>query len=307
VASTQRHEDHGDKTIFEILDIENETYKQFESVLVNSGEHMTAKFVESLNWARKHTQRRQTERLEKGFAHAKALSPDKQNQHVVTRSEREKNAEIMKKRKGKQMREYNAVGAIRRLTVTASDIHGNKYTQLIEKENARQKMEQSAAGLTPSKKATQQQPGMGRRISHMVMSKLGVLVPKNSKSAGAAAGGGSPPSSVKKPGMAQRLSVMVMGMTKTGKNRQEIRENKYAATHDSGKSAEIISDKALKPSDVAKAKVQAKKKKGGGGAPAKKPGMVKRVSMMLGISSNKNKVAPAFTNIGDEEESDDDE
>jgi len=130
----------GQKTIFEILDIENESYKQFERVFLGSSDQCTAKFVNSLNMAKKHTQRRQTERLEKGFAHAKGLSPDKQNQHATTKDERAKNAETMKKRKGKQMREYNAVGAIRRLTVTASDINGNKYTKLIEKEKARRKV-----------------------------------------------------------------------------------------------------------------------------------------------------------------------
>jgi len=150
-------------------------------------------------------------------------------------------------------------------------------------------MEESAAGLKPSDKKPEPNPGMGRRISHLIMNKFGVLAPKSSKSADGAGSGSGSAVTPKKAGVAQRLSVMVMSMAKSGKNKQEAREHKYATG-----SAGLGSDK---PSKVIKSSDVAKRKKTDG---AKKHGVVKRMSIMLGINKNRNKVSPAFTNIGDE-------
>lgn len=314
VVSAQRIEDHGAKTIFEILDIENETWRAMENVIVNGSGPVTAKFVQSLNVAKKHTQRRQTERLERGFAQSKGglnstLNNQNHNQQAKTKQERAENAELQKRRKRNQMKDYDAIGVIRRLTVTASDVNGTKYAKLIARDAQRRKIEAGSVDMSPSMNKTASSGNssdkpkeLGRRISHLVVSKLGVMVPKGPKSKSTPADGAEAAQSrSKKPGVAQRLSVLVLGMTRSKQNKQEVRENKYAAatsgTHGQSNS-DIISEekglelgkqKFLKPSKVTN----------------KKPGMVKRVSMMLGLHGKRSKaVAPAFTDIGEEEEED---
>lgn len=317
--SKQRLEDHGNKSIFEILGIGNDMYKKIEKLAAKlENENIPQSLMNNVNNAKKN-----------------ALDARFREFEEIETEERKRNAEIMKQRKKKQMKSYDVV--IRRLTVTASDIKGNKFHKYLATPQAKPQF--GDVELDKSKKNTKKPNDLsyGKRMSHIVLKSLGVkgTVKQEEDNENNHSNANVNSKKENKKGVVRRLSHLIVSKFNTKKGLPGYKDERGKGN--SGKKP--ISDEELKKKGIIRrishrvvTAFKPKQKNGNGNkysieeldeekemgdntvSPEKKKksnkmningGVVKRMSILLGLDKKKKngKVIPVsdgFSDIGDD-------
>lgn len=141
----QRTEDHGSASMFDILQRENTSYRAIERLAAI--EELPPSIINDINAAKMRSR-----------VAVKAASA-----HSV--SERQKHMEEMRKRKQQQTTDAN-MGIVRRLTVTATDVLGNKFQRAIARPHL---ASQSGDESPPKPKPVKE--GFARRVTKILFSK----------------------------------------------------------------------------------------------------------------------------------------
>ena len=197
----------------------------------------------------------------------------------------------MQTKKDKQMGPLN--GLVRRLTLTASDVYGNKYSNYLTNDYKSLHADTEKAHDMDSKvnintNINPKNPGVVRRLTARV---VGVFNGKKQHHNNHSNPNHSDKSSEKSAGIIRRLSNRVAGAFSGGKGKFDKKKNENDGHHSSTGNH---SDKNPNNPNNPNKKKPVVKTEGG---------LIKRVSFLLGIKEKKaapvkNKVIP-FTGIGD--------